>query len=339
MSNPVFIIAAGLLVVATAAYVLQPLWRGQRAVALSLAALLATGSIGLYLWLGTPMALDPAARKPPETIEQAIAQLQQALKRSPEHAEGWRLLGRQHVRIGQREPALQAFDRALQLEPDNPDLLAEAAEARALLDPQRRFDEQAARLLQRALTIDARHPRALLFTGVMHRQGGRPADAAAVWESLLPDMEGAAAEQLRAQINDARADAQLPPLPASDPATASAGAHAIPVHVEIAADPSQIAQLPADTTVFVIARLPDGPPMPIAVQRHRLDQLPLRLTLGDGDSPMPTARLSMVPEVEVIARISPSGNASRQPEDIETAPVRIRLPATGTVELLISNPR
>ncbi|HAU79808.1 MAG TPA: cytochrome c-type biogenesis protein cycH [Stenotrophomonas sp.] len=94
----------------------------------------------------------------------------------------------------------------------------------------------------------------------------------------------------------------------------------------------------ANATVFVIARAPDGPPMPVAVQKHPASRLPLLVTLGDGDSPMPTSTLSQLQEVEVVARLSRSGQANRQPDDVETAPVRVRLPHAGPVSLVFDRP-
>lgn len=51
-------------------------------------------------------------------------------------------------------------------------------------------------------------------------------------------------------------------------------------------------RLRGDATVFVIARQPDGPPMPIAVEKHTVSELPLKVVLDDADGPMPTAKLS-----------------------------------------------
>ena len=76
----------------------------------------------------------------------------------------------------------------------------------------------------------------------------------------------------------------------------------------------------------VIARAPDGPPMPVAVERHALQDLPLDLVLDDGDSAMPTAKLSALQEVEVFARISASGSANRW---APTLPTRWAVPAIG----------
>lgn len=329
-----FAIAAVALTLVTLMLVLQPLWARQRPIALMLSALVLLSVAGLYQWVATPAALDPSARKPPETLEEAIAQLQASLKRDPNQSEGWHLLGRQYARMGNRDAAIQAYQRAIALDEKNPDLLAEAAEVRALTHPERLFDAEAAALLQRALMADPANFRARLLTGAMQRQAGQAAEAAATWESALAGLEGSAADALREQINEARSDAGLEPLPAPQPATA--GAHAVPVSVDLS--PAVAAQnLPADTTVFIIARIPDGPPMPVAAQRHRLADLPLRITLDDADSPMPTAKLSALPEVEILARISASGSAMPSDDDITSNAVRVRLPASGTVELTLGS--
>ncbi|WP_017907873.1 c-type cytochrome biogenesis protein CcmI/CycH, partial [Xanthomonas sp. SHU 199] len=120
-----------------------------------------------------------------------------------------------------------------------------------------------------------------------------------------------------------------------DKAPATAG-----LTVAVSLDPAFAARvrLRGDASVFVIARVPGGPPMPVAVQKHPLQALPLRVTLSDADSPMPTQKLSQLKQVQVIARLSASGNAMRQDGDLESAPVTVTLPATAPVELVIGKP-
>ncbi|MNT62840.1 hypothetical protein D3C72_2006010 [compost metagenome] len=78
--------------------------------------------------------------------------------------------------------------------------------------------------------------------------------------------------------------------------------------------------------------------MPVAVEKHRLADLPLRVTLDDADSPMPTQPLSALKEVEVFARLSASGQANRQQGDIDSPAVRVRLPHAEPVPLWIGGP-
>jgi cytochrome c-type biogenesis protein CcmH len=150
-------------------------------------------------------------------------------------------------------------------------------------------------------------------------------------------VDPATAATLRQQIDAARGEAGLPPLPAAaaEPAARTASANALTVKVALDPDFASRVRLRGETTVFVIARIPGGPPMPVAVEKHALQELPLTLTLDDGDSPMPTQKLSALKEVELIARLSASGDPTRREGDIESKPVRVALPATAPVELLL----
>ena len=66
-----------------------------------------------------------------------------------------------------------------------------------------------------------------------------------------------------------------------------------------------------------------------------MSELPFTASLDDGDSPMPTSKLSQLREVELVARLSESGEGNRQESDIESKPVRVTLPAKAPVELVI----
>lgn len=324
------------VVVAVSVWVLRPLARPGIIAAGALA--LCAGTAALYLVIGTPEALRLAAASPaePRSLEEAIAQLAAELERNPDQPEGWALLARSHAALGNPAAARDAYERALALEPDEPDLLVDAAEARALAHPQRLFDGQAMAWLQRARQIRPDHARAGWFIGVAQRQAGQAAEAAATWEALLPGVDAATAQSLRSQIDAARSDAGLPPLAGPMPAaTPGAG---LTVRVSLDPDFAARARLDGNATVFVLARMPGGPPMPVAVERHRLQDLPLELVLDDGDSPMPTLKLSELEEVEVLARISSSGSADRDANDLESAPVQVRLPLEGAVELVIGAP-
>jgi cytochrome c-type biogenesis protein CcmH len=325
-------------------WVLRPLWRAPaaRVPATGLVAGLALAVFLLYRLVGTPAALDPAARAAPATLEGAIAQLEARLQADPSQLQGWRLLGQAYAGAKNPAKAADAFAHAARLAPDDPDVLVEAAESRALAAPEHRIDAQGSAWLDRALQVQPTHQRARWFSGIAKRQAGDAAGAAATWTPLLAEVDASAAAMLRPQIDAARAEAGLAPLPDSAappvPAEAAAsgpGAHPIQVRVALDPDLAARARLDGDATVFVIARAPGGPPMPLAVERHRVSELPFTATLDDADGPMPTAKLSTVGEVEVVARISRSGDAMPQAGDLQSAPARVRLPAKAPVDLVI----
>jgi cytochrome c-type biogenesis protein CcmH len=70
-----------------------------------------------------------------------------------------------------------------------------------------------------------------------------------------------------------------------------------------------------------------------------VQELPLTASLDDGDSPMPTQKLSAMQEVEVIARLSMSGNAIPQAGDLESQPLRVKLPSSEPLVLTIDHAR
>jgi cytochrome c-type biogenesis protein CcmH len=211
-------------------------------------------------------------------------------------------------------------------------LLVEAAQARAQGHAAKQFDDTALQWLKHAQQLEPNSERAGWLIGIAQRQRGQDAEAAATWEALLPRLEPAAANALREQIAIAREKAGEPP--AAAPVAAAAPTTAVNVSVTLGPGIDK-SKLPADATVFVIARMPGGPPMPVAVEKHRLADLPLRITLDDGDSPMPTAKLSSLDQVEIFARISASGQANRQQGDIDSPAVTVKLPHKATVDLTL----
>jgi cytochrome c-type biogenesis protein CcmH len=347
----VFAAIAAALTLAVLGFVLRPLWRvpATRVPAAGLVGGLALAVFLLYRLVGTPAALDPAVRAAPATLDAAIAQLEARLQADPSQLEGWRLLGQAQASAKNAAKAADAFAHAARLAPDDADVLVEAAESRALAAPEHRIDAQGVAWLDHALQVQPTHQRARWFSGIAKRQAGDAAGAAATWEPLLAEVDANAAAALRGQIDAARADAGLPALPAMAQATApgaglpapapAPGTHAIQVRVALDPGLAARARLDGGATVFVIARAPDGPPMPIAVERHSVSELPFTATLDDADGPMPTVKLSGVAAVELVARSSRSGDATAQAGDLESPPMRVQLPAKAPVDLVIGQSR
>ena len=317
-------------------------------------------TVGLYQVMGTPDALDPAARAAstlaggdphvdPADFAAAVAELRAELERNPEQPEGWVLLARSLAVQGDHAGARDAYARALELVPEEPALMVEVAQASAQAHPQNLFDDASLALLERAAALQPANQRARWFIGVAQRQRGMDAEAAATWEALLPERDPSTAASLRSQIADAREAAGLPPAapgaapspvagqdagPAAGPgADAPGSSGGLRVRISLAPDVAE--RLGGRGTVFVMARDPDGPPRPVAAVRHEVSALPLEIVLDDADSPMPTQVLSQLQVAVVSARVSASGSVERGADDLEAAPVRISLPSDAIVELVI----
>ncbi len=342
-----FIVLSSVLSLATFAWVLRPLWREKRAAASAVVLLLCVTVAAIYRLIGTPAALDITNVRAPQTLQEAITVLETKMRVQPER-DGLLLLADAYTKAGEPTKARDTLERVIVMAtpdaPADPNDLAAAAEARMRAHPSRRFDAKAVDFLERALQANPQHQRARFFLGIALRQQNKPAEAAQTWEPLLAQIASADSATLREEIDAARKEAGLQPLPPPHTSVQHAsaktdavkpGTHALTVTVSL--DPAFAARvrLRGDASVFVIARAPDGPPMPIAVQKHALSELPLKITLDDGDGPMPTRKLSAVQDIEVLARLSESGIANRQEGDIESKSVRVSLPAKQAVTLVI----
>jgi cytochrome c-type biogenesis protein CcmH len=147
--------------------------------------------------------------------------------------------------------------------------------------------------------------------------------------------EDAGAEDAAAKTSNSGEAPSEPPAapPAAPPASAasddtgsaaSEDAVAGPgLRVQVALAPGLNGRLPPSTPVFIYAKAASGPPMPLAVQRATLADLPLEARLDDSMAMMPAMQLSNFPQVIVGARVSPSGQAMPRPGDLqgETGPV------------------
>lgn len=327
----VFVIGAFFLGVLGLSLAFAPLLRARRVAASGIIAGALAATAALYLLVGTPAALDPARRKAPDTLSDAVSRLEHDLASNPRQAEGWQLLA-QGYRAQQRPADVaNALTQAARYAPADAELLAQAAEARALAAPAHRFDPESIAMLVRALELQPDHQRARWFLGVAQRQAGHAAEAAHTWEPLLSSVAPSTAGALRQQVDAARRDAGLAPLPAD-----SERPNAL-LTLVVSIAPGVRAKLPDDAAVFVIAREPGGSPMPVAVRRLALAQLPTTVQLGDGDSPMPTRRLSQLAQVEVIARVSMHGVANAQVGDLESR--SHQLARGGSAKIVIDHAR
>lgn len=342
-----FALALILMAGAAVAFVLWPLLRGTPRgmpvmLAIALAVVLPAAALGLYALLGNPAALDAgpngASGQPQIDLQQATGELEARLEKHPDDLDSWLLLARAREALKQPAKAGEAYARALRLDPDNPDILVASAQARSLGARDHRIDDTARQQLQHALAGDPENQRALWLLGISDYQRGRYADAADTWQHLLgvidADSNPKIADAVRQQIQRARAAAAAsPPAPAASTMTASqpaAGNAATGIKVHVALADALRARLAEDAAVYVFARAVDGPPMPLAVKRLRVADLPADVTLSDAMAMSPQLKLSMFEHVQVQARVSSSGQATPRPGDPEATPVEIdtrKLPA------------
>ncbi len=107
-------------------------------------------------------------------------------------------------------------------------------------------------------------------------------------------------------------NAPLAPVagPAGAPDTAG-------MKITVSISPALSGKAAPDDTVFVFARAAQGPRMPLAIARQQVKDLPVTVVLDDSSAMSPEMKLSSVPHVVVVARVSKSGMAGARNGDLE----------------------
>lgn len=278
-------------------------------------------------------------------VDELVARLEQKLKDEPGNAKGWLMLGRSYVYLNRYADAVRAYAQAETLTtPPDAQLYAEYAEALALANGEN-LEGAPERLIEKALALQPDQPNALWLAGMAAFQKADYPTAVKYWEHLqtltAPDNEQA--EMLADYIAQARAGNPIenivqPSAPTSNadvapaPAAANGGA-SIKVHVTLA--PALAAQAGAEDTVFVYARAAQGPPMPLAITRLKVKDLPADVTLDDSQAMMPAMKLSGFAEVIIGARVSKGGDALPVSGDLQHVSAAVKTQDTATVDIVI----
>lgn len=277
----------------------------------------------------------PDAGDRPHALPEFIRGLQRRVQQDPHNAEAWALLGMGFMQARELDVAMTALARAHELNPEDDQVAMTYVQA-AVMRQQGGIDPLARRMLERILQRQPDHQGGLLMLGLASLRGGEAAQARDVLAHL---------QQLRATLpaaaGDAEADARIAALLAeADHALATAGtvpaavATAGRYEIEVTVAPALARVIPADATVFIFARAPQGPPMPVAAIRRPAAQFPLLVVMTDADSLQPERLLSAEDKLVLQAKVSRSGDATSA--DWEAVAVPVQRGGTGPVRLRIS---
>jgi cytochrome c-type biogenesis protein CcmH len=301
-----------------------------------LGATIPIAAIVLYVLLGTPsahLAKAPGAGPGHDVdagqLEAMVARLAAQVEGSPEDAKGWTLLARSYSVMGRYPEAVRAYERAAALVPRDADLLADFADTLAVTQG-RNLQGKPLELVHRALEIDPEHWKALALAGTAAFDRKDYGRAIAYWERLerVAPAGSEIGRSVGESIAEARALAGAKRAAPGSPQVASAPAGAKVTGKVTLAEALAVNAAPTDT-VFIFARAATGPPMPLAVLRKQVKDLPLDFMLDDSMAMAPDLKLSRFSEVIVVARISRSGSATPQSGDVQGFSEAVKIGVTG----------
>ena len=318
--------------------------RAGRNAAVILAAALPIIAVLVYFAVGSPQSLtasvasnDAAHSLESEQMRAMVDRLAERLKQQPDDVQGWIMLARSRMALGQFPEAAQAYAKAAS-QTTTPDagLFADYADALAMAQG-KTLDGEPEKLIKKALAIDPNHVKALALAGSAAFEQRRYADAVVYWERIAKQAPPGSelAKSVNDSITEARGLAQQSgkPLPApraeartSSPA-GKPGAATISGVVELA--PSLASRVAPTDTVFVFARAVSGSHMPLAITRAQAKDLPLRFTLDEKSAMSPDMSLATQKRVIVVARLSKSGSANGGPGDLEGSTKPVEVGASG----------
>jgi cytochrome c-type biogenesis protein CcmH len=301
--------------------------------AVIVAVALPLASMGMYMWVGEPEALNPmAARSPEQPDQQSLVKmaegLAQKLNEKPDNLQGWVMLGRTYRTLEKFDAAIQAYDRALTLSTDD-DIKLERVEVLAMKS-QGNFEGEPWAIIRDILQRDPQNYGALLLAGSASYAHEKYNDALKYWQLARkplaadnPDVQGLdeAIASVQKKLGMSVTPAGVAPS-VNNASTANAGSN---VTGQVSIAEALKGKVKPSDVVFIYATPANGERMPLAIFKTTVAQLPLAFTLDDSTAMTPERKLSAAGEVFVKVRVSKSGNAMPQSGDLSgtLGPVKV----------------
>lgn len=295
-------------------------------------------ALAVYLHLGSPRVAQFQARhpalalsEPRNALELLLGEVRDRVAAVPDDREAWEVLTRASMQLGRYDDAVVAAEKLQTLAPRDTGILLMLVDALAM----RAGGELAGRplgIIDDILAIEPGNVSALVLSGIAREKAGDRPAAVAAWQRALAAMPPD--EPLRAELQ-AMIEGRAPASPVDGAAAAEPAS--VAVEVEVTLDAGLTARAAAGDTLFVVARAVGGPAAPLAVSRHRADELPLSLTLDERMAMVPGTSLADFDKVEVIARISRNGQPLASAGDLEGRSAAFNPRDTGIVSVLIDD--
>lgn len=336
----------------------QPLQVQQAVLVFGIVLVLMISSVATYLHLGRSddysdyLALkeqaeavqvsgDASQKKAPD-FAKAVEMLEKKLAENPDDFDKYILLANSYAAMGNFKKSAEVYATlAARIGSDNKDYAAvKGSYAQALFQAQgEQFTEEVNAAVDQALAADAQESTALMLKGIQAYMQADYAQAIELWQQAKVKSGKVQIERfIKPAIADARSKAGMPlaeavAIVAKPTQPVANGTAQIIVNISLA--PELQAKVSPEHTVFVFARAVGGR-MPLAIERIQVKDLPKRIVLDDSKAAMPTATISTVEQVDIIARVSLSGTPKPQAGDLFVQLDQVKVNAGKELNLVIN---
>ena len=322
-----------------------------KALAVVLAVLLPLFSVSLYLVLGNSKALLPqeelglAEGFGAINSEAKLQELEKKLEQQPENPDGWFLLASSYSNMGRFADAVRAYEQLVKLVPDAAQVWASYADVYAMNNNQSLLGEPT-QFLNKALELDGDNLLALALSGSAAMERGDYVAAITHWTKLVDLLppDNAELQMIRNGIGQARKFLAMQPggkeklaqLPADNTPQKVAANPAKAIAGGVSLSPELAGKAAPTDTVFIFARDAQGKKTPLAALRKQVKDLPLQFMFDDSMAVQPQAKLSGIEQIEVVARVSKTGNPVAQSGDLQGTTGVIK-PGTNGLSIVIDS--
>jgi len=269
-------------------------------------------------WDGSGTVSQPrGGNEQAASLQQMAEQLEARLQRAQGDTDGWKMLGRTYVVMGDYGKALNAYKQAYVLTSGaDVEAMLGYAEAQVLVD-ESQFGGEAGQLFEKALAAEPGNPKALWYAGLTAyrrqdlptarsrwttlRELGGPPEILQLLDARIAEIDQQLGPPAAAQVAASQAVAVSP---AAAPAVTAPADEGIALHIEVA--PALAGKVPPGAALFVLARSGEGGP-PLAALRRSSSELPLEVSLTDDNAMIPGTSLRQADSLSLVARVSLTG--------------------------------
>ncbi|MRI32427.1 c-type cytochrome biogenesis protein CcmI [Endozoicomonas sp. OPT23] len=276
-------------------------------------------AVPVYMHLGsqTEMDVSKLVMDPNATHFQMIRSLEEWTEKKPDNAQAWFMLGSRYMAVRQHANAVDAFSNLYNLEKGSPQAAAELAQAE-FLAAGNNVTKRVRNLYEESLSKDEDNATALGLKGIDAFGQADYQEAVSAWtQAMAMENDPSTRQSLAAGIS--RAKSFLGEAVAE-----------IRVQVELA---PELKDLPGNTRVMVFARQP-GVRAPVAAIPLRVADLPREVVLDDSSAMIMGGTLSGIESLDVIARITLTGDATSADYEAEVKDVKVT--GAGPIQLKIA---